>query len=487
MFNKYITATLFLAILMSVITSCGGEGTHDVTTQTGTPLDETAEASWIPDANYGGYKFRVLNFESYFNQYVKIDLAEQSGDMLDDAVYKRNRKIEQALNFTLEQVLMPYTQWQTDQIALLDRVTNSVMAGDDEYDAAYIQPYFKPAILTEGSLVDLNTIPELRLDEIWWDRALNSSFNINNKQYVATGALQFMPLDSVWVLLFNENKLDDLKIEYPYQLVRDGKWTLDKFYEYAQKCTNLNGDESFKWNASGNSVYGIAGHTSIPGAMIYSSGYRFVEPDKDGYKVQLSSEKLIETLTKITKLFDEKSGIIHVDNNTGDDPSGYLNVFRNGRSAFLTAQMSVLSEYRDMEDSYGLVPLPKYDEEQEDYISQAGVSAQMLVIPVTVKDLSRTGNIIEALTHESYDSVMPVYYGVRVEQKGLRNEDSIEMLQLVRDNYGLESAQVLGVTSDYINALTNMVQNQESNAASLAASNEATVMAKLDELLKNFE
>ena len=82
---------------------------------------------------------------------------------------------------------------------------------------------------------------------------------------------------------------------------------------------------------------------------------------------------------------------------------------------------------------------------------------------------------------------MPVYYGVRVEQKGLRNEDSIEMLQLVRDNYGLESAQVLGVTSDYINALTNMVQNQESNAASLAASNEATVMAKLDELLKNFE
>ena len=88
--------------------------------------------------------------------------------MLDDAVYKRNRKIEQALNFTLEQVLMPYTQWQTDQIALLDRVTNSVMAGDDEYDAAYIQPYFKPAILTEGSLVDLNTIPELKLDEIWW-------------------------------------------------------------------------------------------------------------------------------------------------------------------------------------------------------------------------------------------------------------------------------------------------------------------------------
>lgn len=485
--RKQTISAILLTAMLAALASCGGEGTSDVTTQPNTASDETTEASWIPDANYGGYEFRVLNFESYFSQYVKIDLAEQSGDMLDDAVYNRNRKIEQALNFTLEQVLMPYAQWQTDQIALMDRVTNSVMAGDDEFDAAYIQPYFKPAILTEGSLVDLNTIPELNLDEIWWDRALNSSFNINDKQYVATGALQFMPLDSVWVLLFNENKLDDLKLEYPYQLVRDGKWTLDKFYEYAQKCTNLNGDESFEWNASGNAVYGIAGHTSSPGAMIYSSGYRFVEPDKDGYKVQLSSEKLVDALAKITKLFDEKGGIIHVDNGTGDDPKGYLNVFRNGRSVFLTAQMSVLSEYRDMEDSYGLVPFPKYDEEQESYISQAGVSAQMLGIPVTVKDLSRTGTILEALTHESYDSVMPVYYGVRVEQKGLRNEDSIEMLQLVRDNYGLESAQVLGVTSSYIGALTSMVQKQESNAASLAASNEATVKAKLDELLKSFE
>ena len=117
--------------------------------------------------------------------------------MLDDAVYNRNRKIEQAMNFTLEEVKMPYAQWNTDQIALMDRVTNSVMAGDDEFDAAYVQPYFKPAILTEGSLVDLNSIPELKLDEIWWDRSLNSSFDINGKLYAATGALQFMPLDSV--------------------------------------------------------------------------------------------------------------------------------------------------------------------------------------------------------------------------------------------------------------------------------------------------
>ncbi len=486
MFKKHISAVLFLAMLMSVVTSCGGEGSSDVTTRSDTTPESTTEATWIPDVNYDGYKFRVLNFETYFSSYIRVDVQEQSGEMLDDAVYNRNRKIEQAMNFTLEEVKMPYAQWNTDQIALMDRVTNSVMAGDDEFDAAYVQPYFKPAILTEGSLVDLNSIPELKLDEIWWDRSLNSSFDINGKLYAATGALQFMPLDSVWVLLFNETKLDSLQLEYPYQLVRDGKWTLDKFYEYAQKCTQLNGDESFTWNESGNAVYGIAGHTSVPGAMIYSCDYRFVEPDKGGYKVQLTSEKLVDALGKITKLFDSENGIIRVNNGSGEKSDGYIGMFRNGRAAFVTVGLAAVSEYRNMNDSYGLVPFPKYDEAQENYITQTGVSSQMLGIPVTVKDLSRAGNILEALTHESYDSVMPVYYGVRVEQKGLRNEDSIEMLQLVRNNYGLESAQVLGVTSGYISALTSMVQNQESNAASLAASNEATVKTKLDELLKSF-
>ena len=36
--------------------------------------------------------------------------------------------------------------------------------------------------------------------------------------------------------------------------------------------------------------------------------------------------------------------------------------------------------------------------------------------------------MIDALTYRSYETVLPVYYENRVAQKGLRNEDSIEML-----------------------------------------------------------
>lgn len=336
-------------------------------------------------------------------------------------------------------------------------------------------------------LVDLKSIPELHTDEIWWDRAVNDSFSINGKLYVATGALQFMPLDSIWALVFNETMLESLNLEFPYQLVRDGKWTLDKFYEYAQQCTSLNGDDSFSWSADGNAVYGIAGHSSVPGAMFYTSDCRFVEETDDGYEVNLIDERITDCFEKITKLFDSASGICHVNNATGDDPKGYINMFRNGRTAFLTAGLSVLSEYRDMDDSIGLLPFPKYDEAQENYTSQAGVSIQMLAIPVTQKDTSRAGTILEALTIESYETVLPVYYGVRMEQKGLRNEDSIEMLRLIRDNYGLEFAQVLGVTNSYISEIASMVQKQSSNLASLAATNEAAINEKLWELLDSMK
>ena len=481
--RKAISLVLFAALISS-FSACGEGATDDVKETTG-GVESADQTETYPD--YEGYKFRVLNFDTYFSSYIRVGIDEATGDILDDAVYNRNRKIEQLYGFELEEVTSPYAKWQTDQVALMDRLQNSVMAGDDDFDAAYVQPYFKPSVLTDGYLADLATIPELKLDEVWWDHAVNESFTINDKLYAATGALQFMPLESVWVLLFNESMMDELKLEYPYQLVRDGKWTLDKFYEYAQAGTRLNGDESFDWNENGNATYGIAGHTSIPPVIVYCSDYRFVKKSGSEYTAELASEKLFDCIEKAKKLFDQESGIAHVNNNTGDDTGGYLNVFRNRRALFVTAGLSAVSEYRDMNDPYGLVPFPKYDEAQKDYISQAGVSIQMLAIPATQKDMSRTGTILEALTKESYESVMPVYYGVRVEQKGLRNDDSIEMLKIIRDNYGLESAQVLGVTSGYIGELTKVVTNQGDNIASLAAEYTERVKTNLSKLIAAFD
>ena len=254
---------------------------------------------------------------------------------------------------------------------MLSTITQMVMAGDSDYDAAYLPIYFQPAIVTDGYLTDLYTIPELKLGEKWWDNVINDEIAINGHLYTASGPLQFMSLDLAWVLLFNENMMDDRGIEYPYDLVREGKWTLDAFNTMIAGVPSLNGDESFtKWNGEGNSVYAIANHISSTDAFLFSAENKLMTRSGDTFTFTAATERMYSTIEKVSALLDKKSGNAYSDN--GSDLStktGYYYAFMNNRAMFITAELKTALMMRTMESNFGLVPMPKYDEAQENYIT----------------------------------------------------------------------------------------------------------------------
>ena len=131
-----------------------------------------------------------------------------------------------------------------------------------------------------------------------------------------------------------------------------------------------------------------------------------------------------------------------------------------------------------------MLPIPKYEESQKEYTSYGSASVALLTIPVTQKDPSRAGVILDALTWESNNSVLPLLYDVRIAQKGLRNEESIEMFDIIRTQRGTEFARNTGITTSFISQFSAMVRSGENTTASLAASNEATIKANLDAMLK---
>ncbi|MBO5220396.1 MAG: hypothetical protein J6C52_13275 [Clostridia bacterium] len=475
---------ILLALLLMASVSCG-EAAAPADDTTASAGDNTAAATGYnyPDVDYGGYEFRILNFDEHHGSYMNLDFSEATGEKLDDAVYERNRRVEEKLNFKLVEIEEHYATWNTDQIALIDKVTNSVLAGDDSYDAAYVQPYFKPSVLTDGTLMDLNTIPELHTDADYWDAGYNESFTFDGKLYVASGPLHLMAVEQLWCVLFNEDMTKDYDLALPYQLVRDGKWTMDKMYEYASAAANLNGDASFTYAEDGNCVWGIAGHTSAVPAMVYSADLRFVSADKSGFTVSLNSERLHGCVDKLIKLFDETSGTART--NTSDSAKGgYVDLFRSERALFTTCEIKTTSMLRDMDATYGMLPLPKYEESQDSYTGYASVSIALLGIPATQKDTARAGTILDALTWESNESVLPLLYDVRIGQKGLRNEESIEMFNIIRSNCVSDFARTLGINGSFISAFTSMVQSGDNTAASLAASHEATVKGNLDTFIK---
>ena len=139
-----------------------------------------------------------------------------------------------------------------------------------------------------------------------------------------------------------------------------------------------------------------------------------------------------------------------------------------------------------MKSTFGLLPLPKYDEEQENYIAYVNPIACLLTIPTTNTETHRTGVIIDALTYDSYKNVLPVYYNITVEQKGLRNKESIEMLDIVRNNRSTLFSNLYGITTSLNDTLQNVVLYSSGTAASTIAAAESTVEQNLKNVLAAF-
>ena len=140
--NKKFTAlTLLAALLLSV--SCGSQGGSQNETTTGgetTPADTTAEPEiTIPDykLDLGGADFTILYYDAVeacgWSSSIPcdVDTEETNGDLLNDAVYDRNRRVEEMYKLKIK------TQQETwDVYNVLEK---SVMSASGEYDAAFVK------------------------------------------------------------------------------------------------------------------------------------------------------------------------------------------------------------------------------------------------------------------------------------------------------------------------------------------------------------
>ena len=495
--RRIISGLLLAAILLGAFGCSSGSGTKETTPAQSGDTPATTEAETVKEydyqgKNYDGYTFTFLNYDAYVDTNLRLTPEELTGEALNDAMFERNKKVEEKLNIKLKEDQKSYTGlggWGTSQTKLCEFVSTSIVAGDFLYDVANIPIYWKIGLMTEGYLLDLNTIPEIHLHEDYWDSALIDTLTVAGKSYLGSSPFTLMPLDLTWVLLFNQNMMDDLKLEYPYELVRSGKWTLDKFEEYVTKGTQLNGDASFDYSDSGKAIYGIAAHTESPMPMLTSCDIYFVQKDAKGeLTVQLESERFYNAVEKLQRIFSKSLGhsTLGVTNPNAamSEPSGYKSMFRDGRALFITAEIKTALEERVMEDDFGLLPMPKYDEAQAEYKASIGHAA-MLTVPMLQKDVSRTGFVLDALSFESGE-VMDTYYYTTVGQKGLRNKDSEEMLDIIRAGWTTEIGDFFSITTPLASQLQKDIRAENAAPASLVASLKSQIEGNVKTVVEAF-
>ena len=476
------------ALLCTILGSAAACGDTPSESSANTPDNNTAAVTdavteAVQEAVYpyeapdlGGYALRVYNSDDLWDMYMNVDADTMTGEPLNDAVYNRNRKVENLLNCKFE-----VTKKETADSGLesmTDVIKKTITAGDDAYDVIYSSINTTPAMVSDGYFLNLHDVQGLHLDQPWWDQIVASNITIEDCLYFATSPMHLMSLDGAWCLYFNENIMHQNDMALPYDLVRNGTWTLDKLMEYIKPVTNLNGDASFKWSQTGTCMYGISAHVNAPDKFILGCGEYFIEKDKSGaLSFGATDEQFYNSLSKIASVLDNTSGLT-INASTTDfdaEAGGYMYIFSVGRSLFLTAEIKAAQELRDMKDTFGILPYPKYDEAQETYHSSFVNQCLFYTIPVTNSHLKETAIISDVTSYQSYMDVLPVYYNTIVEQKGLRNEDSIEMLNIIRSSNSVELGVLFGWTSDLMTTIRTKLYAGDGALASTIEKKQSTI------------
>ena len=472
-----------LALCITLLTvSCGNSAANpdDSQASDSTEAEQTsAETEFqydYPELDCGGEDFTILNYSTTWGYYSYIDFETLTGDVLDDAIYNRNRSVENQFNFTLktyvEDIDKNYTTYRT-----------AILSGDAVYDAAICRSDKMSTFITEGYLWNVMDIPEIQIDEPWWDQAVADGARIgsSDKLYIMASDFHLSGFDVTMCTFFNERFMADLGEEMPYQLVRDGKWTFDRMYDYMKLGANLNGDDSYTYEYGKSATYGMTSFGTCVPAMIYGANERYVDIGKDG-KPQLAceSDRFYSVAAKIADMLSQKGEFLNI-NSSGENH--YEMVFKTGRALLLVAQLKASFKYRDMEDAYGILPMPKYDENQENYCCYRTGGTPIISIPVTNTDPTRAGIILDALSYQSYRDVLPVYYDLNVSQKALRNDDSIEMLSIIRGSRYFDVSRVYAWCDSLYSSMESKLSSGNASIASDVASNKSAIETNIQKTL----
>ena len=160
------------------------------------------------------------------------------------------------------------------------------------------------------------------------------------------------------------------------------------------------------------------------------------------------------------------------------------------RILFTPLRIMHTDQIRDMESAYGLIPLPKWNEEQTNYYTFVHDQYSIGGIPVSVQDPAMTSAVMEALAAESYRYVTPAYYDVVLNGKYLRDADSSEMLELamagVKIDFGWIHTFSLGTCSQGL--LRDILYfSKSSNFASVYQSKQKALTRMMERLVRDIE
>lgn len=381
--------------------------------------------------DFGGADVSIISISpgSMYYGYISGDAneiwyEEDSAEVQQHSVFTRNLLTEDLINVKIKPT------WGGDVYDLYDRARTIAMSGIDDFDLM-ITAHFRGLLSgTMGYFRNVYGIDSLDMGGYWWDQDFIDCYTFEyDKLFSLTGDALIFDDMAFKVVYFNPVMIENFGLDDPTVLVEEGKWTADVMKEMAGAVTS---DTDGDGVMTAEDTWGILDDNSVITIRMFD-GFGIRIADKDENDIPYLAAENSDFINAVQYIFDNfvMSGYVY----SNHDEEEVLDIFTSDRGLFAEWNISSLFSLRNMESDFGLLPLPKYNENQKEYSSVLAPGVMnTFSIPVTVSDTEKVGIFLNVLGGFSTDTVDRTLNEVLLGPKLLRNERTVEMLEYALDS-----------------------------------------------------
>jgi len=400
-------------------------------TEPGTTAQEArnAIADEIEDEDFGGRDFVILGTDdSGYEQFVYTE--ETNGEGLNDSVYSRNLAIDERFNTKIRYYAPGDFNKANTTVKLAVRSSDT-----EAFQLASYHVVANGSNAIGGYYLNWYDIPDVNFEKPWWSDSNIDDLTVNGRCYLAIGDAAVSSIAETYCMIFDKDLAVNYQLEDTYSLVRSGQWTIDKLQSISADIYE---------DSDGNGIQdlnGFHGFLSNPlsnlNTYLWAFDNQIFRKDANGeLQYTYYSERLVEIYQKLYSVFYESRGIgltsAEPDGKDYESRHSYaIEAFADGKCLFVNVQMSkIISHLADFDHVYGILPYPKFNTEQEEYMTNVDDCHEAMAVAKNGNDLNFVGKITEVLCAESYKQILPAYYDVALKHRYASSPDDAEMIEL---------------------------------------------------------
>ena len=446
-FSKLLALVLACLLLVTTFVACGDEagsntgGEDTNTTDSNAPetgpqggYDASFDRNSVKDNVPTDLKFTGETVTFFVRNDIdlwkyEMDVDEILNDTLYDAIYYRNKTVEERLGVTITTVEAPGNY--TNRLAWNDTLRTAVNTKSGDFDTAAIYLSQGTPLAVEGMYYNVVDFPYIELNKPWWNQDLREELTLFNTLYYLGGDIAATETNQTFCMFYNKNLFDKyygVQGINLYDVVENKEWTMDYMYDLVSAVhEDVDGD-------------GTVNDGDVVGFVAYTAGTE--ESGNDGWipacgidittkvngipVLSFYGERTLRAYETLKKLYSNPGTLNH------DLPE--LTTFANGNQMFRRGKLNDGSELREMKDSYGVLPLPMLEANQEGgYATTVGNVASLITILSSLPEGRKAlvGATLELMAAESYKQITPAYFEVAVKTKYSEAPEDAEMYELI--------------------------------------------------------